>query len=422
MIPLPVAIGIVIIPLIALFLGLALGFLSTNVSKLALVGVGLLIGSALWLGSLIFADAIAAIPFFGDLVNLVRLFPLGTVVFGSALLTTVMFLIAILELGYFTGYASGAAVHKNLVLSTSLAQAGQNTVAGVPGGPMHSVQRPGSFSPISQLSKVIRPHSLGVNLSEDERTLASLFVFNKLNEITPKLDDTSPEGYYYEQLKALDWQVSRQTISLNALAHRGFLLTSPKEQIIHCSQCGSSSLQFSSECPGCGSLQLSKHRILEHFSCGMIDKEEKFRTPAGDMICPKCNKRLGQIGADYRSLGMMYVCQNCGSLNKDLSNSLKCRKCGFSGPPSEQKEENLFAYQLSESMLPRLYQYLKPIAVIAKYFTSLDYSVFAPASIKGKSGMEQTVNLLVVGRGRTVTDARKELISDRFIIEIIASD
>lgn len=157
-------------------------------------------------------------------------------------------------------------------------------------------------------------------------------------------------------------------------------------------------LQVRSQCPECGSLGAERHKVLEHFPCGMIDREENFRAENGDLVCPKCNKRLELIGMDYRSLGAMFVCQSCGALNKELATSLKCPKCGYVARPEEESEVYLFAYALNPAMGAKLKQYVKPVQTVANFFDSSGYTVFTPAMVKGKSGTEHTFDMLVLDR------------------------
>ncbi|HZW58054.1 MAG TPA: hypothetical protein VFF30_17315 [Nitrososphaerales archaeon] len=419
-------IGGLTISLIFLFVGLTVGFVTSRANKLAIFGVALFAGSLVWLGSLLFSSYLVSIPFFLDYVSMANSVIGSPFVFGSQLLTAVFTLIGLLEIGYIVGCASPSKSEQPVVNSlqgsgvTPYQRIGLSSVRTVGGtavveqviGPSNPTDDQGrnlqnegqeGFSPISTsaaqyIARSVNMRQLGPNLSEDERTLASLFVFNKVREVSPKLDDLSPDGYIYDQLRNLEWDTPRETQALNALTLRNYLVASPKEKTLKCKACGSMRLQVRSQCPECGSLGAERHKVLEHFPCGMIDREENFRGEKGDLICPKCNKALELIGLDYRSLGSMFVCQSCGALNKELTTSLKCSRCSNSAKPEEEVEVYLFSYALNPAMSLKLKQFVKPVQTIANYFDSCGYTVFTPAIVRGKSGTEHTFDLLVLER------------------------
>ena len=437
-----IAIGIVIISLVALFVGLTLGFASSSLSSVAVLGLGLVLGSALWITSLLFSGDLGLIPFLTDLAGLLTSLRIGTFIFGSAVLTTVVILIAVLEIGYYSGYASGRLrMRENeLALSTKdqesaqLAPVFQAPASSAPVAKSASVSPPAQpatprkkFQALNAATYSLRPsrnqQTAVQPLTEDEKSLATVLVTERINEVAPTISDSYPEGYNYEQLASLGWDSAKIAAALDSLSNKKYLLKTPSEKILHCRQCGSSSLQFTSVCPECKSVHLSKHRVLEHFSCGYVDKEEKFRSAFdSELMCPKCNKRLEVMGSDYRSLGLMYVCQDCGALNKDLLSILKCKKCGFTAPPDLEDEEYVYSFKINQSTLPRLASLVKPTESISRYFKPIGYSVFSPASIRGKSGMDHKFDLLVIGYSRGGNGDHPQREPKRFAIDVLTSD
>jgi predicted RNA-binding Zn-ribbon protein involved in translation (DUF1610 family) len=416
-----------------LFVSLAFGSGISRLNPLAYSGVALLIGALIWLAAILSASALATIPFFVSYVTLYQqLTPSSLLLFGNPLLTAVFSIIGIIEVGMLGGYGIGR-YYRRVASRPEIEEEifGQRPRFYNPAKPefVQPHQFPTGDNTTTQLpTQGIEvssdPRFLNSPLSSDERTIAQLLLFGGVPEIKPTLDDKRSEGYYFEQLQSLDWDTKRQATALNGLAKRGFLNASPREKILHCRSCNSSNLEFRGACPECDSLALSKHKVLEHFSCGMIEKESAFRTPSGDLLCPKCNKKLELIGNDYRSLGLMYVCQNCGALSKDLSPSLKCRECGFSTTPDEEIEQFVFAYTLNPSMLHKLRQYVKPIEIVVNHYKSLGLIVYSPSFVRGKSQTEQAFDLMIQNTGSRSgeSSAISQLEKGKTVADILVSD
>lgn len=439
---------LIAITLLFLFIGLTMGFASSRMNKLGFLGLGFFIGSLVWLGALLFSGSLSSITIFVDYVLTLNSLVKSPFILNNPILTAVFALIVFLEIGYFTGYASARSTivpelsvpRNGQTLTQRPKMVGTNAVSdnisqqiaterqAMVGATEARTLTP-AISPY--IVRSVNQRSLGQNLSEDEKTLASLFVVGRVGEIVPRLDDSVPEGYTYEQLRYLDWDMPRKTTALNSLVVRGYLNATPKEKVMKCKQCGSMRLQIRSECPDCGSLRTQRYKVLEHFPCGMIDKEENFRRENDELVCPKCNKKMNLIGMDYRSLGSMFACADCGALNKELSTAIKCTKCSHVAKPDEETEDHLFSYTLNPSMLPRLRQIVKPVQTIANYFEGIGYTVYTPAKVKGKSGIEHTVDILAQERVKKtvappiISGSAKppESISSRSIaIEILVSE
>ena len=416
-----------------LFVSLAFGSGISRVNPLAYAGISLLIGALIWLGAILFSSTLASIPFFVSYVSLYQqLTPSGLLLFGNPLLTAVFSLIGIIEFGMLGGYGIGRYYH-NVDSQTESEEDffGRRPNFFNPARPEFIQSHQNSAReelPVQNLTQSIEVSNdtrfLNSPLNSDERTISQLLLFGGVPEIKPTLDDKRPEGYYFEQLQSLDWDTKRQAATLNALAKRGFLTATPREKILHCRSCSSTNLEFRGACPECDSLALSKHKVLEHFSCGMIEKESAFRTPSGDLLCPKCNKRLELIGNDYRSLGLMYVCQNCGALSKDLSPSLKCRDCGFTATPDEEKEQFVFAYTLNPSTLQKLRLHVKPIEIVVNHYKSLGYVVYSPSFVRGRSGTEQAFDLMIFNSGERKEEQNpsSRLEKGKTLADILVSD
>jgi predicted RNA-binding Zn-ribbon protein involved in translation (DUF1610 family) len=401
-----------------LFVGLAIGSAISRVNGLAYAGIALLVGALLWLGAIIFSSTLASFSYFTSYVALYEQFASGLYVFGNPDLSVVFGLIGLLEIGMISGYGIGRFARTRLNLRRR-----QVAIQGPPHvQPLYGV---GDTNELNDLASVFRPVDPSVQnspLDPDERIVAQLLLFGGISEAKPKLNDKRPEGYEYEQLRNLEWDTKKEVLVLTSLARRKLVCPYPAEKILHCKNCGATGLEYRAVCPECGSLALSKNKVLEHFSCGMIEKEVAFRTPEGDLVCPKCNKKLELIGNDYRSLGLMYVCQNCGALSKELNSRLKCKACSFTASPEEEKEETVYGFSVDQNALSRIRQLVKPIEIVVDHYKSMGYTVNAPSFVRGHSGIEHTFDLMiqkpVVGPAQIERETLIEILASNKPIEL----
>jgi DNA-binding NarL/FixJ family response regulator/DNA-directed RNA polymerase subunit RPC12/RpoP len=114
--------------------------------------------------------------------------------------------------------------------------------------------------------------------------------------------------------------------SLNLLTEKGFVEKKPVFSISSCPECHSITDTHYFGCPICSSKIMSKSNVLEHKNCGHTDFRENFYTPSGELICPKCEKTLRQVGVDYIKAGVHYKCKNSHLFTAPLHSYL-CRKC-----------------------------------------------------------------------------------------------
>jgi hypothetical protein len=435
-------VGTITLLLVLLFVGLTIGFGVSKINSLAFAGLALLLGAIVWLSDLLLSPFLAKVPFFLQFVSLLqRVSQTST---ANAELAAILLSVGILEIGLLGGYGAARTRSDYKVIEMEFPSPAppQKPVPVVPkrtvvrqqpqqlaprqreraspfqtGTPMSSLSPESPSPPPIQdptRSAVTRPilmpplaaarverssdmAFLNSPLSPDERTVAELFLFGGIREVVPIVDKTRQGGYYYDELSSRGWNTSRQEVALDSLSRRGYLNPVPREKVLHCRDCGSANLEFRSECPNCNSVRLAREKVIEHFACGMVEKESAFKRASGDLICPKCNKKLELIGSDYRSLGWMYMCQDCGALNAEAMPKLRCSNCGLALSPEQENEIYLFAFSLNQDLLPKLREAVRPVEKIVRLFQRQGYTVFAPAFVRGKSGTQQTFDLLVLG-------------------------
>ena len=143
----------------------------------------------------------------------------------------------------------------------------------------------------------------GLNLKgrkEIQRLLNWLYL-NPDVKISPS---HTPHGYEYPEVRK--FQLKNPVEVLEALAEAGILKRTFYDQVLSCPKCGSSAFQVRYLCPFCGSPNVERGQVIEHYACGHVDFEENFYSLGGELKCPLCGEKLNLIGVDYRRVGKAY--------------------------------------------------------------------------------------------------------------------
>ncbi len=236
------------------------------------------------------------------------------------------------------------------------------------------------------------------SLSRDERSMLELFVFGKVSQIVPTFDFTKAEGYFFSGISQLDWDTKHERKVLDALVRKNYLIAELVDKIVVCKSCNSAKIRIVKACPDCGSLRLRREGLIEHFSCGAVERQSAFEGSNGDLVCPKCKAKLQLIGSDYRSLPPAYKCLSCNVLNNEPKLTAKCGECDFVTDFDDESEVLLYKYIANAQMPMMELQNIKPIARCSEFFKSLGYSIVAPAYVSGKSGTQHLFDMLILGR------------------------
>jgi len=230
----------------------------------------------------------------------------------------------------------------------------------------------------------------------------------RITKIVPEYDIESEEGYSYPEIDAILETPSRETIKiLDELYKEGILKREFYDKIFSCKECGSYKIKVSPQCPMCKSSNISKGRAIEHFECGYVGTEEKFKTEKG-FVCPKCHKELKQIGVDYSRVGTLYECQNCKERFSEPADMLRCMKCGATFPKEEAIEKNIYVYTLNEAMRNKILLQIRPKRLIEKILKNEGYKVQSSIPVVGQSGIKHEIDIYAVKK--TDSSERKVIV------------
>ena len=216
--------------------------------------------------------------------------------------------------------------------------------------------------------------------------LVSELMNGRIEEINPSIDISRTHGVAYPQIEQMLDKSSEEVVKiLDSLVEEGVLQARFYDRLIFCPVCNSMNLRPSKRCPKCGSGNVVKGRIIEHFVCGKNGLEDEF-IAGGKYICPHCRKPLKFLGTDYRSIGVNHKCNHCGVLFADISFKWQCLKCSVYFADDEARQQTVFSYVLNENNRNWLTFDIGFKSKFIDYLKQQGYEVFEKARAAGGSG------------------------------------
>ena len=191
-----------------------------------------------------------------------------------------------------------------------------------------------------------------INPTEDEREddlfLRVLrFIFTRGKRIEPVRDRTSFFGITYPQLECFfskeDYALYN---TLEFLEENGSIEGDFFEKVHFCNRCHCSFLNFIEVCPNCGSANLLEENLIHHFPCAYVGPESDFMK-GGQLICPKCNKKLKGLGVDYDKPAVIHKCNQCGFVTQEPDVKTICFNCEKESSPEDLIVQTIKVYTLT---------------------------------------------------------------------------
>jgi hypothetical protein len=196
----------------------------------------------------------------------------------------------------------------------------------------------------AQLAKASLAPNLATLLPA-EKLLLYLSIRDKY-ELLPRYSKANKGAYAYPLAEALgagepdhDW--FEQLV-------RGHLLTPVRlvDRIRTCPDCGSAHLSYVDVCPACSSIELRHTPALHCFTCGHVARKSDFDA-GGHLTCPRCDKRLRHIGADYDAPMAQYLCGQCQNVALEPRVVATCFDCRHSHEPGKLQVREIQSYALN---------------------------------------------------------------------------
>jgi rubrerythrin len=242
-------------------------------------------------------------------------------------------------------------------------------------------------------------------LSTSEEKLLNSLVDKGIREIKPK---RFGESIIYDGLEELikDNNYKEVMKLLKSLKKKEYLTEHNYDSAIFCPRCGSIQVFSKYNCPQCQSMSIEKIQLIEHIFCGFIGNRNEFEGPDG-LVCPKCKTIIGDfLGAQskketeknkqIRVIGSSFVCDKCGSKFERPTTSHVCQNCKATFTYREASYEKLPSYELTdkiELLSPKRFE-RDALHQVEKIFSEKGYSVEIDGKIMGKSGVEQSFDLI----------------------------
>lgn len=182
-----------------------------------------------------------------------------------------------------------------------------------------------------------------------------------------------------------------QTI-IDGLFDQGLLERKGTGQTLACPQDDSVHINARLFCSKCSSGDVVKTDLVEHYKCGNIGSQEKY-AKGQELVCPKCNGTLNQIGVDYKKLSA-FSCRKCGERMSRPPLQFECKDYGHLFNVNEAHIIKLYTYTLTDKARKELDRELFDFAPLITYFEELGFKVKTPLIISGFSGIKHQFDIL----------------------------
>ncbi|MHA1263908.1 MAG: hypothetical protein ACTSRS_01615 [Candidatus Helarchaeota archaeon] len=212
-----------------------------------------------------------------------------------------------------------------------------------------------------------------------------------IRELTPRWAITTKLGFSYPEAEEIISPSSEVTYNILAELYTvGILKRHFFDKIMRCPKCQFINLSLRLMCVRCGSRNLIRDEMIEHYNCAHVDLERRFI--AGDaLVCPKCGKELKQLGLDYSRPGKMYECRDCGDLTGSPYQRLLCLNCNHLMKREDPTLDDVWSFTLNEEKKNILIELLDPKhtimnALLEKGF-NFEVERLVEGKLKGTSGV-----------------------------------
>jgi len=243
----------------------------------------------------------------------------------------------------------------------------------------------------------------GMEKGEIAMKLVAEMLAGRIVDIKPQFDSTTEMGFTYPAVEQKLKIKGQEVVAImESLADNGILKKNFFDRLLCCRRCRSMNLRPTTRCPKCGSGDIVRGRILEHFVCKYVGVENEF-IARGKYICPQCKGELRNLGADYQSQGVLYKCRDCSEVFSLPLIKWRCLECSSLTTEDEIGDVSIYSYSLDETKRNWLEFELQPKAQFIKLLRQHGYEVIENAKIKGKSGAEHCIDILATRDDGVIT-------------------
>ncbi len=164
--------------------------------------------------------------------------------------------------------------------------------------------------------------------------------------IMPHLVADDPQGWRYPQVTEHFGLEAEAPVVLERLVDRGICTRVIAHRLRACPTCAGHHLVYGETCARCHAVDFVHETMVHHFACAHVGTEQDFRHGDG-LVCPKCHKRLHQIGRDYEKPTGCYRCRACAFIATETRVQARCLSCQAELAPEQTVERLVYAYDLT---------------------------------------------------------------------------
>lgn len=247
------------------------------------------------------------------------------------------------------------------------------------------------------------PPATGAGENENVMKLVAEILAGNIKEIKPQIDFTTETGFFYPAIEPVLGLKGQEVVPvLESLVDKGILQKDLFDRLLRCPRCQSINLRPTTYCPKCGSGDITRGRVLEHFICKYVGLEDEF-VKKGRYICPKCQVELRTLDGDYQSLGLLRKCHDCGEIFNIPVIKWHCLKCSSLTAEDKITEVNIYSYSFNEAKRSWLEFELKPKLQLIKFLRERGYEVTENAIVEGRSGAKHRLDILATRDDGVIT-------------------
>ena len=174
------------------------------------------------------------------------------------------------------------------------------------------------------------------------------FMTTRETTFRPQRTTDDIAGFVYPRLSPLlEGGASELLQILSRLEERHLLRGTFVTRRHVCQHCRCGFLDFVETCPNCGAAHVDVDDLVHHFRCAYTGPLSEFEEERGQLVCPKCDRQLRQIGVDYDKPSLVHNCRECNEEFQDPEVKTTCYQCGRTHPPERQIEETVQAYEVT---------------------------------------------------------------------------
>lgn len=226
--------------------------------------------------------------------------------------------------------------------------------------------------------------SLLYEKSETQKLLTA-FLDERVKRLIPIID--KEYGVRYPEVEKVTGLSALDTITLiDQLAESNILSASIYSKSIKCPRCRSNNILAQYICPYCQSPDFDKGKVIEHFKCHYMDFELKFKKET-ELLCPRCNSLLKNLGVDYQKHGPWFKCSSCAKFFDEPLATYSCGDCGSVFELQQAVFQSLYSYTLNMNYINEYENVTIPLKQLEEQLAEKGWILKTPAFIIGVSGL-----------------------------------